>query len=507
MIEIASIFQNKMLLQRDKKICIWGRGDIGKELSIVIQGEMYETSVDEAGNWKTYIGPLAVAESTELIVSDGESKLTIEDVAVGDVYIASGQSNMEFLMRYEKHIAEEKKVCANASIRFFDVPEISYERQDKDFDYSNVGIWRKTTAEDLQFFSAPAYYMAKTLNAKLGIPIGIVGLNWGGTRTSVWMSEEHANEVCPDLVADFERKLNGKSYAELIEAAGKSPLNDRGYSSWEPFSEFMMPRTPSPEEIGAFMAQAAQTAEFDDFANSVLPVEKPGCLYERMVKPVAPFGAKGVLWYQGESDAEVLEGAKKYETALTTMMNDWRELWNEKLPFFIVQLPGFRSWLETSGENYTYIRDAQKQICDKDDNAYLCSISDSGEEFDIHPKNKKVVGERLAALALKYLYKQDIVVDAPSLNHIERNGNTIAIYFDNAGEGLKLNGESINALEIFDKEATIDYSFEILKDRVVINLKANPTNQVTIQFAYTDWYLVNLYNSAGMPAIPFCACC
>ena len=147
------------------------------------------------------------------------------------------------------------------------------------------------------------------------------------------------------------------------------------------------------------------------------------------------------------------------------------------------------------------------QACDKDDNAYLCSISDSGEEFDIHPKNKKVVGERLAALALKYLYKQNIVVDAPSLNHIERNGNTIAIYFDNAGEGLKLNGESINALEIFDKEATIDYSFEILKDRVVINLKANPTNQVTIQFSYTDWYLVNLYNSAGMPAIPFCACC
>lgn len=509
MIELSWMFQDGMILQRDKVVLVWGFADAGTVVEVDMQGSVYKAEVSDDGTWCVKAGPLTTSASETIEVRCGEETLTVSDVAVGDIYLAGGQSNMEFLMRYEKHFEDEKaKLEAEPDplIRFFDVPEIAYDGQDRDFDYSKVGLWRKATAADLDYFTAPGYYFARQLRRDLDIPVGIIGLNWGGTKSSAWMSEDHAREICPEQVNDFETKLGEMSYEEFIAGTSDNPGNSRGYSEWSPFDEFILPRTPGPEELGAFFKKMMDSGlDITQFLTLPNISAYPGTLYEHMVKRAAPFTVKGSLWYQGESDDEIEGSAGHYQESLTAVVSDWRELWGEELPFLIVQLPGFRKWLECVNLNYNLIRDAQKAFCDNDSNAYLCSISDSGEEFDIHPKNKAVVGDRLAKLALKHLYGKNIEADAPVLRSAEAVDGKIRLAFDNAGDGLHVSGDTINSLVVTAGGQATDYSFEINGNEIILDLHTDCVGEVKIEFAREQWYTVNLYNSGGIPAVPFTA--
>ena len=507
-VKIADIFQDRMMLQRDKSIPIWGTAEPGAEISVTVCGSTWTGIADAAGNWRVTFGPLPAGTGLELMAVSGGERIVFTDVAVGEVFVAGGQSNMEFLMRYEKHFAEERQQCNNDAVRFYDVPEVAYPGQDKDFDYSRVGVWRKATTKDLDYFSAPGYYFAKRLHAELGVPVGIIGLNWGGTRSSSWMTEEHARTICPEQTAEFEARLGGQSYEDFIREAGHNPLNDRGYSVWDPFSEFIMPNTPGQEEVGAFFGQMmAAGVDITRFVELPDPKFYPGALYTHMVCRVAPYGVKGVLWYQGESDDEVDGSAVHYAASLSALIADWRTDWQEELPFFIVQLPGFRSWLACVDKNYPLIRQAQQQVCDEDENAFLCSISDLGEELDIHPKNKRDVGDRLALLALRHLYGKALEADAPVCREAVREGNTIILHFDHAGSGLTLRGDRIEALSVRAADTEYPFSCSISGGELILRLEQPCGAPLEIAFAQGDWYCVNLYNSAGIPAIPFRLSC
>ena len=501
---LNQVFQTGMILQRDKSVPIWGEGQPGTVVTVSAQGGAWTGTADASGRWEVSIGPLHASKVEQLSITDGIEQVTLSDVAIGDVFVAGGQSNMEFLMRYEKFFQEELPVCKNDDIRFYDVPECAYEGQDRDFDYTKVGVWRKACREELDYFSAPGYYFARRMHQALGIPVGIIGLNWGGTRSSAWMREDHAREICPEQVADFTEKLKGQSYASLLKEAGSNPLNDHGYSVWDPFAEFILPRTPGPEEIGAFFAKLSSVGQDPaQFLELPDPKHYPGVLYTHMVLQIAPFGVKGVLWYQGESDDEVEGSAAHYAASLSALIADWRGAWREELPFFVVQLPGFRSWLACESKGYPLIRQAQQQVCDADENAYLCSISDLGEEWDIHPKNKRDVGVRLALLALQHLYGADLDADPPRCREVLRQGSRIVLRFDHAGSGLCIRGDSVSALSVRAEGSAVSCSCTAEENRLMIQLPENCDGPLEINFAGEGWYLVNLYNSAGIPAIPF----
>lgn len=505
MLKTAGIFQSGMILQREKRIPLWGTGTPGEEVRIELPAGRWEGKADESGQWKVYVGPLSAAKSCTVKISSGEELITLQDVAVGDVYLAGGQSNMEFLMRYEKHFEAEREACENPHIRFYDVPEVCYEGQERDFDYSRVGLWRKADKENLDFFSAPGYYFAREVQRELEVPVGIIGLNWGGSRSLAWMSEEHARQICPEQVRDFEEKLRGQSYEEAVKKAGENPANDRGYSVWNPFDEFILPRTPSGEELAALFSGMPG---IEDYAAQLDMKGYPGCLYEHMVKKAAPFGVKGALWYQGESDDELEDSSSHYEASLKAVISDWREAFQEKeLPFFVVQLPGFRSWLQCVARSFPGIRRAQELAAEGDPYVYLCSISDAGEEWDIHPKDKRVVGMRLARLALKYLYGKDILADPPRPESVKREGSRIEISFRNAGEGLLLQGEKIQALQVAGEKGELPFACEAEGDTLVITLQEGKDSPVQVRFAQENWFVVNLYNSAGIPAVPFTVQC
>lgn len=354
--------------------------------------------------------------------------------------------------------------------------------------------------------------------------MGIVGCNYGGTISSAWMQADHATEVDPEQVAAFQKKLAGHSLEEL-HAAGKlnAAKNDKGYTIWPVWNEFFLPRTPTAAEIAAFFKEEAakasgpadvggldvggaqdNTDEGLDPALLTPTKEAPGSLFAYMVLPIAGFAARGVLWYQGESDDE-FDGAQwRYADAMRTIMADWREAWHDAdLPFFVVQLPGFGDWMGLGPNDYVTIRACQEAAADADAHAWLCSIGDVGDEHDIHPKVKQPVGERLALLALQHLYGRDVLGDAPHATEATRDGVQVTVSFEHADDGLVIEGNTINALEVSDADGAVAFDAHVAGDSLVITLGHAPAGEVNVHFAQTNWYRVNLYNSAHIPALPF----
>ena len=260
-------------------------------------------------------------------------------------------------------------------------------------------------------------------------------------------------------------------------------------------------------ENGADVPQMSFEEGMAKYANELQPTVFPGCLYEHMVKKTAPFTARGVLWYQGESD-DVPGLQSLYKDMLTGLIGDWRDIWKDaKLPFYVVQLPGYDSWMMQSSLDFPAIRRCQEEVADSVEDVYLCSISDVGEEKDIHPKDKKTVGHRLALLARKYTYGEELLADAPVLKKAERNGEKIVLTFANAGEGLRIAGDQVAALSITKEKEEIPFTAEAEGSCLVLTPDTLPEDSVKVDLAQTGWYQINLYNSADIPAIPFSVRC
>ena len=501
--KIAEIFQDHMVIQREKPCKIWGTASPDEEIKIVFGGKTVSGHADESGNWEIMLPPLPTAENITMNISGENSDICLKDIAVGEVWIAGGQSNMEFYMRYEKHMEEEKKICENPKIRIFDVPEVSYNGQEKDFDYQQMGIWRKADKKNLEYFSAAAYYFAKEIENKLQVPIGIIGCNWGGTSASVWMSPESAEKYAQPWVKSCKDRFAGMDMDKYWKMQKNSFLNDRGRPFEDAFSELVLPETVPQKQIDIFFAKM----DPKDAEKLQMPQPQiiPGCLYEHMVKIIAPYSVRGVLWYQGESDDELENCQEYYGQMLTAVIKDWRNLWKDpELPFLIVQLPGWENWIWSKAKHFEIIRKCQQEVTDSDSHAWLCSISDAGEQHDIHPKDKKIVGQRLSLLALGHIYGEQILCDPPKAEEIKRTENKICIRFRNADGGLMVRGKRISALSVTSEGRELSFTEEIKGEYVYLHLPMEfEKNTVKISFAQTQWFQVNLYNKAGIPAIPF----
>lgn len=496
----AEIFQSGMILQREKPVIIWGTADAGDEITVSIQKKRGSGTADKEGKWKVELPPLKVSENERLVVASKCEVISYTDVAIGEVWIAGGQSNMEFHMRYEKHLKEEKAICKNRRIRFYDVPEIAFDGQKEAFDYSRMGVWRTADEEDIEYFSAVGYYFEKELEEVLNVPVGIIGCNWGGTTSSVWMSAESVERAGRPWIEAYKSEAEELDMEAYWESQKKNPFNDRGNPFTDPFSELVLPRTPSQEEITAFFESVGMSEA--GIMGNLQPQNIPGCLYEHMVKVIAPFTVRGVLWYQGESDDD-LEKQDIYGEMLKAIIGDWRKLWQDKtLPFLIVQLPGWEKWLDMVNKNFRVIRQCQEAVANGDENCLLCSISDAGERMDIHPKDKKIVGHRLALLALGHIYGKKLLCDAPVVESIQREPNQVRLKFAHAKGGLHIEGEGIAALQVVPE---MDFRAEIEGDTLLLVLERNLGGSVKIYFAQEKWYRVNLYNKSNIPVIPFIA--
>ena len=519
--KLAMIIKDGMVLQQGKKVPVFGEAAPGSTVKVSIQGKTYVDKTGEGGKFKVLCGPLEVSFGEDMTIEADGEKVTLKDVQVGEVWLAGGQSNMEFHMRYDADMKEEVKVCDNKNIRFFDYPEVSYPEQINDADYSKCyGFWRKADAEDLERFSAVGYYFAKEINKKLNVPIGIVGCNWGGTPACTWMSKEAILEGGGKVWLDeYDKAVEGLDLDDYNEKfkheknnAWNMDLLDNPISDLLMFGVSFMDLPAKLAEKGIEMPK--DMGSFKPLIGPKWP-HRPSGLYESMLKQVHPYGIRGVIWYQGETDGDTHSDI--YKTMFPALIKNWRELWGEELPFLFVQIAGLGAWGMTNGEKYTPIRDAQQYTEKTVPGTGMAVITDVGMEHDIHPKRKREVGERLAYIAENKVYGDNSVeYMAPTLVSAAAEEGKLTLTFDNAGSGLRLfektpYGENLgknylSGLTVYEGEKEIDTSSlkaETTGNKVTLTgtaIKSGTSYKVGI--ARRGWHMVNLYNSANLPARP-----
>ena len=509
MLQTAMIFTDKMVLQRRKKIPVWGTGIPGTEVRVCLEknGGVFsratactKTITRADGNWMAELPPQEAGTDFTLTIWTEKEKMLFQDVCVGEVWIAGGQSNMEYLLGFEKHFDEAAEKERNPLIRFFDYPEVSYEGELEDRDYKNYGFWRGCTKEDLGYFSAVGYYFARNLQKDLSVPVGIVGCNWGGTSASCWMD--------PKFLEGTKGECWLESYAKELEKIGDldayketfrcDPANDKTHLLEDPVSIKFVKEGLSREE----QLQAMQPVDENRETPPIGPYHerRPGGLYETMLKKIVPYAMRGVIWYQGESEVDS-HGWDVYDVVLSKLIENWRILWKEEFPFLFVQLAPFGRWLDCSGELYPIIRKCQEKVSKTVPGTWMASIGDAGMEWDIHPKDKLPVGERLALLARGHVYGEDLLCDAPEFESAEWIGEDLALTFAN-DTGLYIEGAKLNAMQLLDAwNNPVEFSEAFVENNRLILKGCGGARRIS--FAETAYYEVNLYNKAHIPAKPF----
>lgn len=531
MLKTAMIFGDRMVLQREKPISVWGTSDPASCVEIDFDGSRVSTAAGPDGGWKAQLPPHAAAKDLTMVIRAGSEELVLRDVAVGEVWIAGGQSNMEYYLGFEKHYEEIAAAYESTDVRFFDYPEVAFEEEFSIRDYIHEGFWRNSTREDLAYFSAVAFYFARYLQNEIQVPVGIVGCNWGGTTASAWLGPKLLEGTPGDVWLEDYRKITGSADRSSILAQYlANPLSDSSNRLADPYNIRSVKIGFSREEQARAMEEFIETNDPSCFVHA----GRPGGLYCTMLKKVAPYTARGVIWYQGESDGDA--HPEVYTDVLTRMIGCWRDLWGDALPFLLVQLAPFDKWMQCVGDNYGIIRDCQEEVSRTVPGTWITTTGDVGMQWDIHPKNKLPVGERLALLALGHVYGRDILCDPPAAQSLRVEGDSVIITFRNA-DGLHISGDHLNALQLeLENGDVVDaQNAAVSGNELIVSLAgivetnshggagtgseddragagseddraadaATAPGIAAVRFARENYYEVNLYNAAGIPALPF----
>jgi sialate O-acetylesterase len=403
---------------------------------------------------------------------------------------------MEWPLKYDHEWKTVIPAANDPLLRFYDEPHVSYEGQEKEDDYSHAGFWRPFDPQNAPWFSAVGTYFALELRKSLGVPVGILGCNWGGTSAACWLPEECLQTpTLKQYLLDYE-----KSCASLDMARYRDLYRAQITRTLPPEVMEMLERINLGEISFETLMDNFKDAPPPPMPLPVGPMDpyRPNGLYHLMLKKVAPFSAKGFIWYQGETDQTY---PQLYEELLTAMIRAWRDLFKDELPFLQVQLAPYEGWGPQDGPNFPGVRNAQAQVAKKVPGVWMASIMDVGSKKDIHPKKKRPVGERLALLARGKVYGEKLLCEAPEPEKIIPEDGGFAVLFKNAEGGLVLRGEAVKGIEAFDRENRPVKIACRLEDRTLHIRGDVPI--VKFSFAYLPYVEVNLYNVANCSAVPF----
>ena len=511
---LPQLFQDHMMLQREKPLRFYGEADeMVWKVSVEYTsktGEISERNGAEIlpdGQFLCSFPslPADVGGTLRFYINDeSEPEIILTDVCVGDIWVAAGQSNMEYFLRYDAHWNDIKKESIREEIRMYNVPRIAYEGQERNL--PGDGYWFLQGDPAWAVFSAPGYCFARSLQEKLKVPVGVIGCNWGGTSASAWMEKSYLEQ--PPLsvyLSEYEEELRGVDPEELYQESRRCWEFEDSYAHELEWRTMMYGQTWEEQQTWMKMHQG----------DPVLPIGpyhhyRPCGLYDRMLKKVAPFPVKGILWYQGESD-EV--HADLYALLMEKLIQCFRDAWmDEQLPFLYVQLAPFERWLECRGDRYPQVRACQELVSKKVANVWMTSISDLGDRDDIHPKFKREVGERLALLARGKIYGEELLCEPPECTGAEAAEEGILLSFAHTEGGIVCGPLAEQPFVVTKDGEKADVSkVEVKGEQLLIKLKSAQTSSAvsektkiwSISFAETPYYEVQIWNQAGLPLKPF----
>jgi sialate O-acetylesterase len=492
----ALLFQDHAVLQQGRAIPVWGTADAGEKVAVTyaVGGTTHTASAtaDSDGRWRVALPALAASAEPATLTFVGKNTVTRTDILVGEVWLASGQSNMEWALSWGNRVANFKAEIAAADFPL--IREIKIKTGASDTPQVTApGNWRACSPSTAGTFSAAAYFFARDLHQKLNVPVGIIAAAWGGSKIEPFMTPASlaADPNGPAVLADWKTK------------AADYPAAKARYD----------------EALVAFNAAKAAAVKAGEKFTKKAPGLPPGPghqatpagSYNAMIHPLVPYALRGVIWYQGESNAGHHE---KYRTFFPSLIAGWREVFQQPdLPFYWVQLASWGANGDANGVGFAWMRDAQDRTLSVPNTGQALAI-DIGETGDIHPANKQDVGHRLARLALRRTYGDKSVIDTgPTFAKIELNAGApdrIRIHFTHVAAGLK-NTHADAATVLGFEVAGENKSFRPAEARienattgtVLIAVPEGVAKPAFVRYAWRNDPKNTLANSEGLPAAPF----
>lgn len=478
-LKVPAFIGDHMVIQRDMEAPLWGWADPGAQVEVTITGQTTKGVADADGRWQVTLSPMSVATDHTLTISTGDEKLEFSNVAVGEVWVCSGQSNMEWTVSNSRDAALEIAGANYPDIRLFMVQRTTADTPQTDV----VGSWAPCSSETVPGFSAVAYFFGKKLYQELGVPIGLLKTAWGGTPAEAWTSREKL-EATPEAMPTVERW--DKLVANFPEARANY---EKQLEQWKARSHKLIDNGRLPDE------KAPQAPTSPDHPH------RPASLYNGMIAPIIPYAIRGAIWYQGESNAG---RAHQYRSIFPAMIIDWRERWGQgDFPFYWVQLANFRARDENPVESeWAELREAQNMTLKLPNTGTGLAI-DIGEADDIHPKNKQDVGLRLALNALAKDYGVDVSYAGPTYAHMAVEGNKIRIGFEHTDGGMVSPGGDLRGFAIAGADRKFVWANATIDGDSVVVWSDQVAEPVAVRYGWANNPDCNLYNRAGLPANPF----
>ena len=476
-VKLPAVIADNMVLQQKTKVALWGWAKPGEAVTVKPgwTTTSIKTTADKDGKWLLYV-KTTKAGGPYNIVFEGSDRVEVKNVLLGEVWLSSGQSNMEFFMeKVEKsgsytgeiHAATEIPLANYPTIRMIDIENKVAAEPQKD----TKGIWMICSPETVGKYSAVAYYFARRIQKETGFPVGIINSTWGGTPAESWTRKDvlESDTVLSPILRRYEKEV-----ADYPQASEAYKLAN---AKWKADSTTPKPAAPK-EPIGP---------------NSN---KSPYKLYNGMIAPIVPYTFKGVIWYQGENNAE---RAYQYRTLFPAMIQNWRtDFNNAKLPFYFVQISPHRS-------QNPEIRDAQLYVYRHVANTGIAITSDNGDEKDIHPRNKLLVAERLALWPLHDLYGQKkIVYSSPLYKSMKVDGTKIRIRFDMFGStGLVAKDGDLKEFTIAGSDGQFVPARASIEGNTIVVWSDDIKYPTAVRFAWNYVPKANLFNQEGLPVSPF----
>ncbi|MDB6022497.1 MAG: Sialic acid-specific 9-O-acetylesterase [Pedosphaera sp.] len=470
-VRLPSLFSDNMVLQQGMKVAVWGWADDGEEITVTFRGQKLKTTAKD-GKWMVQLNKLKAGGPDTLTVA-GKNAVTLKNILVGEVWVCSGQSNMEFALKNSFESKADIDASANPNIRLFHVQKLKADQPTNDV----KATWQECNPETVPGFSAVGYYFGRDLQKARNVPVGLIESDWGGSPAEVWMKDEVLES-------------NPRYKREILDGYQSAMKN------YEQASAAFETEKAEAKKSGATFSKKAPGR----------PSWKPTELYNGMIAPLVHYGIKGALWYQGESNAG---RAEQYRTLFPDMIRNWRSDWNEgDFTFLLVQLAPFMAIKDQPVESaWAELREAQLLTTKVLPKTGMAVITDVGNPVNIHPTKKEPVGVRLALAARGIAYGEHIVYSGPIYKSMKVEGNKATLKFDNVGGGLIARDGDLKGFAVCGEDkkfvwatATIEGSGR--SSRVVVSAP-EVAHPIAVRYGWADCPVVNLWNKDGLPASPF----
>lgn len=478
-VTLPSILSSHMVLQRDLPVHIWGLAAAGEAIQVSFRGEDRTTTAGPLGRWSVYLTPGEAGGPFSLTVKGKPANapaapadsVSIDDVLVGDVWIASGQSNMEFEMSKAATADQDLPHAANPRIRLLIVKKKASEYPKGDVETTG---WAASTPETARDFSAVAWYFARDIEQKEDVPVGVIDSTWGGTVAEAWtrMAALGADAALAPLFVSWGKMTEHEEDA-LLAAKSEQRLRAEAKAAGKPEPQF--PWHPELLSWG------------------------PGMLWNGMIAPLTPFPIRGVIWYQGESNSAVAR-APLYQRVFSTLIEDWRHQWGVgEFPFLYVQISNFKS---SPAEDWAELREQQLKTLALRNTAMAVTI-DIGNPDNVHPSDKVDVGARLALAARALTYGESIPYSSPIFRQATPEGPAIRVWFDHSAGGLSAKGGALTGFEVAGEDGKFVPAIAKIDGATVVASSDAVAEPKFVRYGWANSPDCNLFNGIGLPASPF----